>query len=109
MLELRSQVCGCCICREGELHGVRESLLLCMCFYESPESSLVGAVKGHIRVVNESLLGVLQRNNFLHLFSPLVAIYIIQVQGKASCYGYCLELPSAAFFIFFVAQNTPSL
>lgn len=78
-------------CMEGE------SLLLCVCFYESPESSHVGAEKGHIRAVDESLLGVLQRNHFLHLFLPLVAIYIIPVQGKASCYGNCLELQSTAF------------
>ena len=75
MLELRIQVCGClylCVCCSDRKAGRgRESLLFCARFDESPESSHVGAEKGHIRVVNESLLGVLQRNGFLHLFLPL--------------------------------------
>lgn len=37
-----------------------ERSLLYVYFYESPESSHVGAEKGHIRVVNKSLLGVFQ-------------------------------------------------
>lgn len=66
MLELRIQLCGCLylcstvIGRVGERAAWRESVHCYMCFYESPESSHVGAEKGHIRVVNKSLLGVFQ-------------------------------------------------
>lgn len=43
----------------------------------------------------------------LFFFLPLVAIYIIQVQGKGSCYGYCLELTGCSvFFLFSLSLKT---